>query len=98
MSPDRVPPFRLAQSSRYDGSFLNHDEAEMSMRRRECTAGVGAVALMPRVAYAQQMQRVAILMPSHTQWQPRTFRDALQDLGYREGTNLRLDVISGTTN
>jgi putative ABC transport system substrate-binding protein len=53
------------------------------------------VALMPRVAYAQQMQRVAILMPSHTQWQPRTFRDALQDLGYREGTNLRLDVISG---
>jgi putative ABC transport system substrate-binding protein len=74
---------------------LNHDEAEMSMRRREFTAGVGAVALMPRVAYAQQMQRVAILVPSHTQWQPRTFRDALQDLGYREGTNLRLDVISG---
>lgn len=67
----------------------------MSIGRREFTAGAGAAALMPLVARAQPMQRIAVLTPSHTQWQPATFRDALQVLGYREGVNLKLDVISG---
>ena len=65
------------------------------MRRREflgLTAGMlvgGSVD-----ALAQQSFRVAVLTPSQTQWQPRTFRDALQELGYREGANLKLDVVS----
>jgi ABC-type uncharacterized transport system substrate-binding protein len=45
-------------------------------------------------ARAQLMQRVAILTPSNAQWQPRTFRDALSELGYSPGVNLRLEVIS----
>jgi putative ABC transport system substrate-binding protein len=65
------------------------------MRRREfITLLGGGAVVMPLAARAQQMQRVAILTPSHTQWQPRTFRDALQELGYREDVNLKLDVIS----
>lgn len=66
------------------------------MRRREllCVAA-GAVATGPFAARAQQMQRVAVLTPSHSQWQPRTFRDALSELGYREGVNLTIEVVSG---
>ena len=65
------------------------------MRRRQFLRGVaGAVATWPYHARAQQMQRVAVLTPSHSQWQPRTFRDALSELGYRENFNLRLEVIS----
>jgi putative ABC transport system substrate-binding protein len=45
-------------------------------------------------AFAQQIYRVAILTPSQAQWQPGTFRDALQELGYREGGNLRIEVVS----
>jgi putative ABC transport system substrate-binding protein len=65
------------------------------MRRREFlrfVAGVGAS--WPLHARAQQMRRVAILTPSHSQWQPRTFRDALSELGHREGVNLSLEIIS----
>lgn len=43
---------------------------------------------------AQQLRRVAVLTPSQSQWQPRTFRDALGELGYREGINLRINVFS----
>jgi putative ABC transport system substrate-binding protein len=65
------------------------------MRRRaflRFVAGVGAI--WPLHARAQQMQRVAILTPSQSQWQPRTLRDALSELGYSEGVNLSLDVFS----
>ena len=34
-----------------------------------------------------QMSGLPFLTPSHTQWQPRTFRDAMQELGYREDIN-----------
>jgi putative ABC transport system substrate-binding protein len=54
----------------------------------------GAGAAWPLQARAQQKQRVAILTPSNSQWQPRTFRDALSERGYREGVNLSLEVIS----
>ena len=67
----------------------------MIRRRKLITLLGGAAVAWPLAARAQQMQRVAILIPSHTQWEPRTFRDALQELGYREGIDLRLDVISG---
>jgi putative ABC transport system substrate-binding protein len=65
------------------------------MRRREFLSFVGgALACGSRDAFAQQIYRVAVLTPSQTQWQPRTFRDALLELGYREGVNLRIDVVS----
>jgi ABC-type uncharacterized transport system substrate-binding protein len=46
-------------------------------------------------AFAQKVYRVAILTPAQTQWQPGTFREALQGFGYREGMNLKIDVASG---
>jgi putative ABC transport system substrate-binding protein len=64
------------------------------MRRRQFL-GFAALIAGAFDARAQQMHRVAILTPSHTQWQPRTFRDALHELGYREGINLKLEVVSG---
>ena len=65
------------------------------MRRREFL-GLTAGALVGGSvdALAQQAFRVAVLTPSQTQWQPRTFREALLELGYREGANLKLDVVS----
>jgi putative ABC transport system substrate-binding protein len=65
------------------------------MRRREFFGFAGGAASAWAVdAFAQQMYRVAVLTPSHTQWQPCTFRDAMQELGYREDVNLNLTVVS----
>src|SRR5262249_29735718 len=65
------------------------------MRRRNfLSVAAGTVATWPYCARADRMPRVAILTPSQTQWQPRTFRDALSELGYREGVNLVIEVIS----
>ena len=69
------------------------------MRRREVIALLGGVAVAPRAARAQevrppQMHRVAILTPSQTQWQPRIFRDTLTELGFREGVNLQINIVS----
>jgi len=66
------------------------------MRRRKFLfVAAGSVATCPFQAGAQRMQRVAVLTPSQSQWQPRTFRDALNELGYREGVNLTIEVVSG---
>src|SRR5262245_57393484 len=66
------------------------------MRRRDFIGIAGGAASAWAVdAFGQQIFRVAILTPSHAQWQPRTFRDALAELGYREGVNLNLVVASG---
>jgi putative ABC transport system substrate-binding protein len=66
------------------------------MRRRDFFGFVGgATTALTLGAFAQQMYRVAILTPSQMQWQPRTFRDALEELGYREGSNLMIKVVSG---
>jgi putative tryptophan/tyrosine transport system substrate-binding protein len=66
------------------------------MRRRDFLglAG-GALVGGSTAARAQRVYRVGVLTPSQTQWQPRTFRDALQELGYREAANLRIEVVSG---
>ena len=69
------------------------------MRRREFLGILGGAGALPLTARAQearpqQMHRVAILTPSQTQWQPRIFRDTLTELGFREGVNLRIDVVS----
>jgi ABC-type uncharacterized transport system substrate-binding protein len=65
------------------------------MRRRDFlgVAG-GALLVRPTTALAQRVYRVAVLTPSQSQWQPRTFRDALQGIGYREGANLKIEVVS----
>ncbi len=66
------------------------------MRRRDVLGVAGSALLCGATgAFAQQVSRVAILTPSQTQWQPRTFRDALQEFGYREGVNLKIEVVSG---
>jgi putative ABC transport system substrate-binding protein len=62
---------------------------------RLLAAGVVASALCGNpVAHAQQKQRVVVLTPSHTQWQPGVFREMLRSLGYQEGGNLQIDVVS----
>jgi putative ABC transport system substrate-binding protein len=37
---------------------------------------------------------VAVLTPSATQWQPGIFRDVLRGLGYQDGGNFQIDVVS----
>ena len=66
------------------------------MRRRDFLGFAGGALICGSSdAVAQQIYRVAVLTPSQAQWQPGTFRDALQELGYREGINLRIEVVSG---
>jgi len=66
------------------------------MRRRDFIGFAGVAASAWAVdTFGQKIYRVAILTPSHAQWQPRTFRDALEEFGYREGVNLNLVVASG---
>lgn len=65
------------------------------MRRRDFLGIAGGALIGGSTgAVAQQVYRVAVLTPSQAQWQPGYFRDALQELGYREGGNLKIDVIS----
>ena len=52
------------------------------------------VIVAASTAHAQQPHRVVVLTPSQTQWQPRVFRDALAELGHREGIDLTIEVIS----
>ena len=64
------------------------------MRRRDFLGFAAGTLTCGSDAFAQQIYRVAILTPSQTQWQPRTFRDALGEFGYREGVNLKIDIVS----
>ena|SRR5215470_16142106 len=64
------------------------------MRRREFLVLLGGAAAWPVAAHAQQMRRVAVLVPAQGQWQPRVFRETLGSLGYQEGVNIRIDVVS----
>jgi putative tryptophan/tyrosine transport system substrate-binding protein len=64
------------------------------MRRREFIALLGGAAAWPVTARAQQMRRVAVLVPAQGQWEPRVFRETLGSLGYQEGVNIRIDVVS----
>lgn len=66
------------------------------MKRRDFFGLAGGALLSSSIgAFAQRIYRVAVLTPAQTQWQPGTFRQALQELGYREGANLKIDVASG---
>ena len=70
------------------------------MRRREFIAGLGGAAAWPFAARAQQgdrIRRIGVLMPydeNDPVWKPRisAFTQALADLGWTDGRNLRMDL------
>ena len=68
------------------------------MRRREFIAGLGSAAAWPLSAYAQQgdrVRRIGVLMPadkSVTKTLVSRFTQALADLGWADGRNLRMDL------
>jgi putative ABC transport system substrate-binding protein len=70
------------------------------MRRREFIAGLGSAAAWPLVAHAQQgdrVRRIGVLMPfdeNETVAKARVsaFTQALADLGWTDGRNVRMDV------
>ena len=68
------------------------------MRRRDFIGLVGGAAAWPIAAHTQQAsnraQRVAVLVPSQTQWPPGVFRDALAELGFKEGASFQIQVVS----
>ena len=78
------------------------------MKRREFIAGLGSAAAWPVVARAQRgdrVRRIGVLMPSDENdpvWKPHisAFAQALADLGWTDGRNVRTDVrwAGGDTN
>ena len=73
------------------------------MRRREFITGLGGAAVWPVVAWAQQtdrVRRIGVLMggdENDSAWKPRlsAFTQALADLGWTDGRNLRTDTRWG---
>jgi putative ABC transport system substrate-binding protein len=73
------------------------------MRRRTFIAGLGGVAAWPVVARAQQgdrVRRIGVLMwgdENDRVWKPRlsAFTQALADLGWADGRNVRIDLRWG---
>ena len=76
------------------------------MRRRQFITLFSGVAAWPFVARAQQAEQVRLIgiLPAHAkddpEWQPwiSAFGRALQELGWIEGRNVRIDVRWATTN
>jgi putative ABC transport system substrate-binding protein len=68
--------------------------------RREFVAGLGSVAVLPLAARAQQgdrVRRIGVLMAgdeNDSVWKPRlsAFTQALVDLGWTDGRNVRIDL------
>src|SRR5215831_18779128 len=75
------------------------------MRRRQIIAGFGGVAALPLAAWAQQgrTRRVGVLMAfdendSEGKTYLSEFTQGLAELGWTDGSNLRVDVRWGTGN
>jgi putative tryptophan/tyrosine transport system substrate-binding protein len=76
------------------------------MQRREFITIVGGAAALPLVAHAQQSERVrtvALLLPiakDDTEYQPwvGAFLKAMQELGWVDGRNMRVDIRWATAN
>ena len=66
----------------------------MMRRRHFLGLTAGMLTAWPLNASAQHVHRVAILTPSPTQWEPKILREALQGFGYREDTNLKIEIVS----
>jgi putative tryptophan/tyrosine transport system substrate-binding protein len=71
------------------------------MKRRQFIAGLGSAAAWPLAARAQQpdrVRRIGVLMPGDNQndpvFKPRfsAFTQALADLGWTDGSNVRIDL------
>jgi putative ABC transport system substrate-binding protein len=70
------------------------------MRRREFVAGLGSAVAWPAVARAQQdqrMRRIGVLLPYHendplAKARISAFTQALADLGWTDGRNVRMDL------
>jgi len=75
----------------------------MTMRRRDFIAGLGGAAAWPLAARAQQgdrVRRIGVLMGGDENdpvWKPRlsAFTQALADLGWTDGRNVRTDLRWG---
>ena len=73
------------------------------MRQREVVAGLGAAAVWPLRALAQQperLRRMGILWPSSplaSELWLRAFRAGLEELGYAEGRNVVIEQRGATT-
>jgi putative ABC transport system substrate-binding protein len=75
------------------------------MRRRTFIAGLGSAAASPLAALAQQgerVRRVSVLMPGDEndplrKTQVSTFTQALADLAWTDGRNVRMDLRWGGT-
>jgi putative tryptophan/tyrosine transport system substrate-binding protein len=73
------------------------------MRRREFIAGLGGAAALPFAARAQQgerVRRIGVLIPSASddrEYQARlaAFLQALRQLGWIDGRNVRIDIRWG---
>ena len=73
------------------------------LRRREFIAGLGGAAAWPLAARAQQgdrVRRIGVLMSweeNDPVWKPRlsAFTQALADLGWADGRNVRMDLRWG---
>jgi putative tryptophan/tyrosine transport system substrate-binding protein len=73
------------------------------MRRREFIAGLGSAAAWPLVARAQQgerVRRIGVLLPQdendpHQKRRYSAFTQALADLGWTDGRNVRMDLRWG---
>jgi putative ABC transport system substrate-binding protein len=72
----------------------------MTMRRREFIAGLGSTAAWPLAAHAQQgdrVRRIGVLMAfdendPEAKLRQSTFTQALAELGWTDGRNVRIDV------
>jgi len=70
------------------------------LRRRDFIAGLGGAAALPLAARAQpgdRVRRIGVLMPydeNDPEWKTRfsAFTQALADLGWADGRNLRMDL------
>ena len=88
-------PLLVLPCHRYSGGW---------MRRREFIAALGGAAAWPVVARAQQSERVrrvgvltgTLETDPESQARYATFKQALQQLGWIEGTNLRIDYRWGS--
>jgi putative ABC transport system substrate-binding protein len=75
----------------------------MRMRRRDFIAGLGSAAAWPMVADAQQpepVRRIGVLMPGDEndpegKLRVSAFTQALADLGWADGRNVRIDLRWG---
>ena len=73
------------------------------MQRREFITGIGVTAAWPLAARAQQgdrVRRIGVLIPideNDPEWKPRysAFAQALADLGWIDGRNVRMDLRWG---